>query len=81
MVQARAKILQTVGSIQKEFFPDAKQPYNTKPPNKMFQNHHCFIQDIEVYFTLKHVIKYADIGLIKQVVVYCCILFARNSKT
>jgi len=47
----------------------------------MFWNHHYFIQDMEVYFTLKHAIKYADIGLIKQVVVHCCILFARNLKT
>ena len=36
---------------------------------------------MEVYFTLKHAIKYADIGLIKQVITYYCILFTKNLKS
>ena len=36
---------------------------------------------MEVYFTLKFAIKHTDIGLIKQVIVQCCILFAGSAKS
>jgi len=36
---------------------------------------------MEVYFTLKFAIKHADIGLIKWVIVCCCLLFAGSAKS
>ena len=36
---------------------------------------------MEVYLTLKYIIKYTNIKLIKRVVIRCYILFAGNLKT
>ena len=47
----------------------------------MFQNHVRFIQDMEVYLTLKFAIKHADIGLIERVIVRCCLLFSGSAKS
>ena len=78
---ARIRFLQIIGSIQKEFFSPGSQFYNNKAPDEVFQNHLHFIQNMEVYFTLKFAIKHTDIGLIKKIVAYCCILFTGSTKT
>jgi len=79
--KARTRFLKIIGRIYKKFFAITSQSYNNKAPNKVFQNHLHFVQDMEVYLTLKFAIKHTDIGLIKWVVICCCILFAGSSKT
>ena len=79
--EARTRFLEIIGRIHEEFFAITSQSYDNNAPDEVFQNHLRFVQDMEVYLTLKFAIKHTDIGLIERVVVQCCIHFAGSSQT
>ena len=50
---------------------------NLEPPplNSVWFNHQCFLRHMDVYFMLKHAIKYADIGLLRCALRETCVMF------
>ena len=46
----------------------------------MFLAYAKFLQQMETYKTLKYAIKYADVSLIKQALVWYCLLFHGSNK-
>jgi hypothetical protein len=65
-----------VEEIRQYIFTATEQsPDESKPTDYEFSAHAKFLQQMETYKTLKYAIKYADIGLIKRVLVRCCLLF------
>jgi len=78
---ARVRFLTTLQRIREEFFSPSQRSCGDKPVDEVFQNHVRFIQDMEVYLTLKFAIKHADIGLIERVIVRCCLLFSGSAKS
>lgn len=56
-------------------YPSAETSENTE-----MISHARFLQQMEVYKTLKHSIKHADIGIIRRILARCCILFQGASK-
>ena len=57
------------------FSRQSRRPVKDSSIDIEFLNHIRFLQLVEIYKTLKHGVKYADIGLIKRVIGICCFLF------
>jgi hypothetical protein len=59
----------------------AKRPSAKESIDYEYAAHAQFLQQMEVYKSLKHAIKCADIGMIKRVFARCCLLFQGSNKT
>lgn len=46
-----------------------------------FYNHVKFMEVAEILMTLRHAIKYADIGLVRRVIDQCCVAFIGNKQS
>lgn len=84
VAEARLRFLDVLYSIQKAVFPfdeRASSPSPSAPVDEVFRNHVRFLQDMELYLSLKFAIKYADLGLIERAIVRCCLVFAGSGHT
>jgi hypothetical protein len=73
---SHATFLSKVEEIRQYIFSAAEQsPKESEPIDYEFSAHAKFLQQMQTYKTLKYAIKYADIGLIKRILVRCCLLF------
>ena len=82
--QARKRFLQVVDQIQDDIFTYTTRldsGTENEAIDEVFRNQIRYIQDMETYLTLKFAIKHADIGLIQDVIVRSCMLFAGGGRT
>ena len=68
------KIRSSLFSAREQSQPDAKSPQLAEFDFE-FSAHAKFLQQMEVYKTLTHAIKFADIGLIRRLLARCALLF------
>lgn len=75
--RVRRKFLEIVDRIREDVFT-----YSAREDaiDEVFRNHVRFLQDMEVYLTLKFAIKCADIGLVQGIIIRSCMLFAGSGK-
>lgn len=66
---------------QSEYGNKSKPQSRGAPVDLEFSAHAKFLQQMEVYKSLKLAIKLADIGMIRRVIARCCILFNGSSKS
>lgn len=84
--QRRAKLLEYVEQIRLELFHAAEQQserleQDKKPVDYLYSNHAKFIQQMEIYKSLKFAIKLGDIGIIQRIFARCCLLFTGSNKS
>jgi hypothetical protein len=73
---SRSSFLDNIEEIRRYAFTVVEQsPRLPEPIDDEFSAHAKFLQQMETYKTLKYAIKRADVGLIKRVLVRCCLLF------
>lgn len=74
-----SEFLEHVNAIEEEVFD--RRVLSAGPDDDQEFVAQCrFIQQMETYKTLKHAIKYADIGTIKRVIARCCAIFHGSKK-
>lgn len=72
--------LNRVERIRYKLFSGDAQSTRTEADNER-SAHAKFLQQMEVYKTLKQAIKVADIGILRRIIARCCLLFIGSSKS
>jgi hypothetical protein len=85
---SRISFQHIVERIQEELFTVAEQQSETlaklfpnRPIDFPFSTHAKFLQQMAIYKILKKAIKYADIGIIRRILIQCCLLFHGSKKS
>jgi hypothetical protein len=76
-----AGFLRAVNKIQSTIF-NCREQFDSEQStfDHEYAAHAKFLQQMEVYKSLKHAIKCADIGIIKRILARCCLLFQGSNK-
>ena len=80
----KEKFLDVIDQIRQSLFNPDEQVSPTEQDREFdyeFSAHAKFVQQMEIYKSLKLAIKLGDIGIIRRILVQCCLLFPGTKKT